>query len=69
MVMELSASNRGAQIFAQDFTQAYTQSTYNLELNVYIKPPTEMDLPGNKKLIVITTLYGFPEAGLHCYLT
>lgn len=45
------------------------QSTTTLSRGVFIRPPTEIDLPAGSTLKVIKPLYGIPEAGNHWYYT
>lgn len=69
LVMSLAASIEDMTPFIRDVTQAYVQSRSKLERDVYIKAPTELDLPPDTVLKVVKPLYGIPESGLHWYLT
>lgn len=68
MVMSLALSIPGTQIFGRHITQVYIQSRSAFERIVFIKAPTEMDLPPDTIPHVVKPLYGIPEAGLHWYL-
>lgn len=48
----------------RDISQAYTQSEFELNRPVYIRPLPEMHLPDEKVLLTIKPLYGMPKAGL-----
>lgn len=55
--------------YTRNITQSYIQSHSELERDVHIQAPPELDLPPGCVLEVVKTLYGIPESGLHCYLT
>lgn len=55
--------------FTRDITQAYIQIAHNLERNVFIEAPAEMNLQHDVVLKVVIPLYGIPESDLHWYLT
>ena len=60
----LIAMKSKCNAFSKDVRQAYTQSAYEIERNIYLEPIPEMELPGNKVLKAKKPLYGIPEAGL-----
>ena len=63
--------NNNIKLYLQDVTQAYVQSTSNLNQEFYIWPPLELiSLLGASSdciLKVIKPLYGVPEAGNHWF--
>jgi len=62
-----------AQLFLRDISQAYVQSTTNLNREFYVRPPRELseELGINKDSVlkVVKPLYGVPEAGNHWFKT
>ena len=60
-------------MYLRDITQAYVQSTSNLNREFYIRPPSELvTLLGATSdciLKVVKPLYGVPEAGNHWFAT
>jgi hypothetical protein len=60
-------------LYLRDISQAYVQSTTQLNRDFYIKPPYEltdrMGLPRDTILKVVKPLYGVPEAGNHWFKT
>lgn len=69
LLLSIAASLKNTRPFTRDVTQAYLQSETNLERDVYISAPEEMNLPPGTVLKVVKPLYGVPESGLHWYLT
>lgn len=57
------------QAYTRDISQAYIQSSTELERSVYLRPPLEMNLDKNHLLLAKRPLYGIPESGLHWFLT
>lgn len=57
------------KLYLRDITQAYVQSTSDLNRDFYIRPPVELvkllNVPANCILKVMKPLYGVPEAGNH----
>lgn len=60
---------KGMELYLRDITQAYVQSTTNINREFYAKPPKEMNLHQDSVVKVIKPLYGIPEAGNHWYNT
>ena len=60
-------------LYLRDITQAYVQSTTNLNREFYIRPPEELtnELGVDRASIlkVVRPLYGVPEAGNHWFKT
>lgn len=69
LLLSLAISVDGMTAFSRDITQAYIQSDRNLERDVFIKAPSELNLPIDTVLKVVRPLYGIPESELHWYLT
>ncbi|KAI1005289.1 hypothetical protein K3495_g2938 [Podosphaera aphanis] len=67
IILALAAS-LPLDIYLRDISQAYVQSTTNLNRDFYIRPPTELGGDGTI-LKVIKPLYGVPEAGNHWFKT
>ena len=65
----IAASMSSMNMYTRDITQAYIQSHTQLERDVYIRAPKEMELPPGYIIKVVKPLYGIPESGLHWYLT
>jgi len=63
----IAAMNPEGQAYLRDVTQAYTQSKSELERDVFLEPPPEMNLPSGKVLLAVKPLYGVPESGLHWF--
>lgn len=53
----------------RDVTEAYIRTTTRLEMEVFIRPPKELNLPQRQVLKVLKPLYEIPESGIHWYLT
>lgn len=56
----IAAMNPDADSYIRDVTQAYIQSKTSLERNVYLQPPSGMNLSSEKVLLAIKLLYGIP---------
>ena len=69
VALSVAASIPSLKGYVRDVTQAYIQSHTHLERDVFIKAPSELDLPPGHVLRVVKPLYGIPESGLHWYLT
>lgn len=67
--LAIAAMHPNGNAYVRDITQAYIQSKSELERDVYLKPPPEMNLSEDKVLIAVKPLYGVPESGLHWFLT
>ena len=65
--------DNSTKLYLRDITQAYVQSTSNLNREFYIRPPSELvTLLGATSdciLKVVKPLYGVPEAGNHWFAT
>ena len=57
------------KLLLRDITQAYTQSTTNLNRDFYTKPPKDVPEWDGFYLKVVKPLYGIPEAGNHWFGT
>ena len=55
----------GLKMWIRDVTQAYIQSDSNVDRDIFIRAPKELELPPGKILKVLRPLYGLPEAALH----
>ena len=53
----------GFAIWTQDVSQAYLQSSQNLQREIYIRPPKQFKLSKEELLRLIKPLYGITEAG------
>jgi len=69
IALAIAAMNADGHAYVRDITQAYTQSNSELERDVYLTPPPEMQLTPGKVLLALKPLYGVPESGLHWFLT
>ena len=56
-------------LYLRDISQAYVQSTTNLNREFYVRPPRELSITNDSILKVLKPLYGVPEAGNHWYKT
>jgi hypothetical protein len=60
-------------LYLRDISQAYVQSTTNLNREFYVRPPqelkSELGLDEDSVLKVLKPLYGVPEAGNHWFKT
>ena len=69
--MAATLRNEGIELYLRDITQAYVQSTSDLNRDFYIRPPVELikllDAPADCILKVMKPLYGAPEAGNHWF--
>ncbi|KAI0991966.1 hypothetical protein K3495_g16220, partial [Podosphaera aphanis] len=65
------ASSTSYSLHLRDVSQAYVQSTTNLNRKIFAKPPKEIlhTLPQNSILHIKKPLYGIPEAGTHWFQT
>lgn len=68
LLLALSASLPKMPAFLRDISKDYTQSSTDLEREVLIHPPTELEFPPGTVLKVVKPMYGIPESGLHWYL-
>ncbi|TAQ87858.1 hypothetical protein B7494_g3834 [Chlorociboria aeruginascens] len=59
----------GHNLYLRDISQAYVQSTTELNRDFYVRPPKELKLANRTILKVIKPLYGVPEAGNHWFKT
>ena len=61
------------KLYLRDISQAYVQSTTNLNREFYVRPPAELSgqlgIGSNTVLKVVKPLYGVPEAGNHWFRT
>jgi hypothetical protein len=68
-----SATKKSTKLYLRDISQAYVQSTTELNREFFIKPPRELaeHLKLNKGAVlkVLKPLYGVPEAGNHWFST
>ena len=71
LILALTATliGSGKNLYLRDISQAYVQSDTELCRDLYIKPPTELNIAHNMVLKVIKPLYGIPEAGNHWFNT
>ena len=59
----------GLKIWIRDVTQAYIQSDSNVDRDIFIRAPKELELPPGKILKALRPLYSLPEAALHWWKT
>jgi len=61
------------KLYLRDISQAYVQSTTNLNREFYVRPPRELQdklgIGRDSVLKVLKPLYGVPEAGNHWFKT
>ncbi|KAL3420591.1 hypothetical protein PVAG01_07036 [Phlyctema vagabunda] len=57
------------KLHLRDISQAYIQSTTELNRSFFVKPPREIDIGPGNVLKVLKPLYGVPEAGTHWFNT
>jgi hypothetical protein len=61
------------ELYLRDISQAYVQSTTNLNREFYVRPPKELQnqlgLDRSSVLKILKPLYGVPEAGNHWFKT
>jgi hypothetical protein len=61
------------ELYLRDISQAYVQSTTNLNRDFYVRPPKELQrqlrLDESSVLKILRPLYGVPEAGNHWFKT
>ena len=69
----LATTISNTKLYLRDVTQAYVQSTSDLNRDFYIRPPHELatllGAPSDCILQVVKPLYGVPEAGNHWFAT
>src|SRR5271170_4382435 len=56
-------------LYLRDISQAYVQSTTNLNREFYVRLPRELLINNNLVLKVLKPLYGVPEAGNYWFKT
>lgn len=66
-----SLAERGIFVWSRDITQAYTQSTTNLQRTIMAKIPSQIkgNYPEGTVIMVAKPLYGIAEAGTHWWMT
>jgi hypothetical protein len=73
LILALAPSLKNTNIYLRDISQAYVQSTTQLNRDFYVKPPKEvkelLQLQEDTIWKVIKPLYGVPEAGNHWFKT
>ncbi|KAI0991737.1 hypothetical protein K3495_g16450, partial [Podosphaera aphanis] len=73
LILCLAALVPNTRLYLRDISQAYVQSTTNLNRDFYVRPPFELreklGLRDDMILKVIKPLYGIPEAGNHWFRT
>ena len=69
LILSLTPSMTTRNLFIRDISQAYIQSTTNLNRLFYIKPPKEIDLSCDNVLKVLRPLYSILEAETHWFRT
>jgi hypothetical protein len=73
IILCLAPMMEGTDLYLRDISQAYVQSTTELNRNFLIRAPTElaqnMGLPSGAIVKVVKPLYGVPEAGNHWFKT
>jgi hypothetical protein len=67
LILQLKANN----LWLRDITQAYTQSTTNLQRLILARLPKQIEhqYPANTIMVVLKPLYGVAEAGTHWWAT
>jgi hypothetical protein len=73
LILCIATMKPHTHLYLRDISQAYVQSTTNLNREFYVRPPRELEAElGIKKdsvLKVLKPLYGVPEAGNHWFKT
>lgn len=69
LLFSLSSILPSWSIYLRDISQAYTQSSTELNRKIFVKPVNELKLPNDMLLEIRRPLYGIPEAGLHWFNT
>lgn len=74
LILALTATLQGnkdqpVSLYLRDISQAYVQSSTQLNRDFFVRPPTELGLQEGMILKVIKPLYGIPEAGNHWFNT
>jgi hypothetical protein len=69
LLLSLAASIPELEVHLRDISQAYTQSETNLARDFFVRPPKELQMPGELLWKVLRPLYGVPEAGTHWFRT
>jgi hypothetical protein len=69
ILLAIAATFPKYNVYLRDITQAYTQSTTNLNRDFYITPPKGITQWDGFYLKVVKPLYGVPEAGNHWFGT
>ncbi|KHJ33690.1 hypothetical protein EV44_g3111 [Erysiphe necator] len=59
----------GVNLYLRDISQAYVQSSTNLNRIIFVQPPLEVELPPNTVWQVLKPLYGLAEARNHWFST
>jgi hypothetical protein len=73
LILCIASSTTDSQLYLRDISQAYVQSTTELNRKFYARPPRELidqlGLTSNTVMRIIKPLYGIPEAGNHWFRT
>jgi hypothetical protein len=60
---------KGLSLYLRDISQAYVQSTTEINRNFFVRAPKELGLQEGSLLKIVKPLYGIPEAGNHWFRT
>jgi hypothetical protein len=73
LILCIATMKPDIRLYLRDISQAYVQSTTNLNREFYVRPPreleTELGIDKDCVLKVLKPLYGVPEAGNHWFKT
>ena len=73
LILCIAAMLPQTRLYLRDISQAYVQSTTNLNREFYVRPPHELNkqlgIDKDSVLKVVKPLYGVPEAGNHWFKT
>ncbi len=63
LILALAACIQKYDLYLQDISQAYVQSTTHLNREFFVRPTQELRLQSGSILKIIKLLYGVPKAG------
>lgn len=69
LLLIICAMDNNLTLFTRDISQAYVQSETRTQRPIFVRPPSQLNIPRGTVLRVERPLYGIPEAGLHWFRT